>query len=97
MSIYIALMNWTDQGVKNAKDSARRFYIAKQAIEKTGAKIHAVYYTFGKYDIIGIIEDSSAENMARNAIGLASQGNLRIETLPAFTLDEAAKILESLP
>jgi uncharacterized protein with GYD domain len=97
MPHYISLINWTEQGLKNVKDSTKRFAMAKQAIEKTGVKIQDVYYTMGRYDMIGIIQAPDDESMAKSTLLLASQGNSHFETLKAFTFEEAAKILQSLP
>jgi uncharacterized protein with GYD domain len=97
MPMYISLINWTEQGLKNAKDSPKRFEVAKQAIEKAGVKFHSVYYTFGRYDMIGVLEAPSDEIMARVTLSLASQGNLHLETLKAFSVEEMAKMLEGLP
>jgi uncharacterized protein with GYD domain len=97
MSIYISLINWTEQGLKNVKESTKRFAQAKQAIEKTGAKFLGVYYTMGRYDMVGIVEAPNDETIARISLSLVSQGNLHIETLKAFSVEEASKVLESIP
>jgi uncharacterized protein with GYD domain len=97
MQMYISLINWTEQGLKNVKDSPKRFAVAKQAIEKAGVKFHSVYYTLGRYDMIGVIEAPNDEIMARVILSLASQGNLHLETLKAFSIEEMAKVLEGLP
>jgi uncharacterized protein with GYD domain len=83
--------------MKNVKDSQKRFAVAKQTIEKAGVKFHGVYYTLGRYDMIGVIEAPNDEIMARVTLSLASQGNLHLETLKAFSVEEMAKILEGLP
>ncbi len=97
MPYFVSLINWTDQGARNVKDSGKRLAAARTVIERSGARIHAVYYTFGRYDMVGIIEATNDESMARIALSLASQGNLRMETLKAFSESEAGKIFESLP
>jgi uncharacterized protein with GYD domain len=97
MPMYISLINWTEQGRRNVKESAKRFALAKQAIEKTGTKLHNVFYTMGRYDMIGVVEAPNDETIAKITLMLESQGNLHFETLKAFTVEEATKILEGLP
>ena len=56
MPTYIALLNWTDQGVKNVKDSVKRTEQARAAIEKAGGKLTSSYWTQGQYDLVAITE-----------------------------------------
>jgi len=98
MPYYIILGKWTEQGVKNAKDSPKRAAAAKALIEKAGGKWHGIYYTFGEYDFVVIAEQgsSSDENVMRDLLTIAGQGSVRTKTLKAFSLSEAEKIFEKL-
>src|SRR5919109_2632482 len=96
MSHYIILFNFTDQGIRNVKDTIKRAEAFKSAIEKAGGKFVSEYYTLGKYDIVTTVEAPNDEAIMSIMLATGSLGNVRSETLKAFTMDEAAKIIEGL-
>jgi uncharacterized protein with GYD domain len=59
--------------------------------------LKAFYLTTGQYDFVSIVEAPNDEAMARFALALSAQGNIRTETMRAFTEDEYWKIISSLP
>jgi uncharacterized protein with GYD domain len=63
-------------------------------VEKAGGKFVSVYYTLGKHDIVAIVETPNDETMMSIILATGSLGNVRSETLKAFAMDEAAKIIE---
>ena len=94
MAHYIILFNFTDQGIRNVKDTINRAEAFKSAIEKAGGKFISEYYTLGKYDIVTIVEAPNDETILPVILATGSLGNVRSETLKAFSMDEAAKIIE---
>jgi uncharacterized protein with GYD domain len=94
MPHYIILFNFTEQGVRNVKDTINRAKAFKSAIEKAGGKFISEYYTLGKYDIVTIVEAPNDETILPVILATGSLGNVRSETLKAFSMDEAAKIIE---
>jgi uncharacterized protein with GYD domain len=56
MPYYIYLINWTDKGIRNVKDAPKRVSAARAVVEKAGGKWHGIYYTFGQYDLVSIVE-----------------------------------------
>jgi uncharacterized protein with GYD domain len=96
MPNYITLMNWTEQGIKNVKDTIRRAKSFEDAIQKAGGKSLGIYYTMGRYDLVAIIEASNDDAIASILYSLGRLGNVRTETLNAFSLDQAANIIEKL-
>ena len=92
MSHYIILINWTDQGVRNAKDSPKRAAAARRIAEQAGGKLQ-VYYTMGQYDIVALAEAPNDETIMRINLSLAKLGNIRTTTLKAWTEKEAGKII----
>jgi uncharacterized protein with GYD domain len=96
MSRYIVLLNWTDQGIKNVKDTVKRAKSFENAIEKAGGKSLGLYYTLGRYDMVAMVEASNDEAVASVLYSTGSLGNVRTETLKAFSMDEAANIIEKL-
>ncbi|MFL6422650.1 MAG: GYD domain-containing protein [Nitrososphaeraceae archaeon] len=96
MASYIVLMNWTDQGIKNVKDTVKRAKSFEGAIEKAGGKSLGLYYTIGRYDFVAIVEAPNDEAIASVLYNTGSLGNVHTETLKAFSTDEAANIIEKL-
>jgi uncharacterized protein with GYD domain len=94
---YILLINFTEQGIKNIKDSPKRAEAFRTALEKTGGKLLNLYYTLGKHDIVAIVEAPNNEAIASVLFATGRQGNVRTRTLKAFPKSEAAKIIENLP
>jgi uncharacterized protein with GYD domain len=96
MPNYIVLVNWTDQGIKNVKDTIKRAKSFEGAIEKAGAKSLGIYYTMGRYDIVAVVEAPTDEAIASVLYSTGSLGNVRTETLKGFSVAETAKIIEKL-
>ena len=96
MPTYIALLNWTGQGVKNVKDSPSRLDSGREAFKKIGVNIKDTYLTMGAYDLVCIIEATDDEAFATAMLSLGAQGNVKTETLKAFTEDQYRKICASV-
>jgi uncharacterized protein with GYD domain len=94
MPNYVILLNWTDQGIKNVKDSVRRAEAFETAIEKVGGKSIGLYYTLGKHDIVAVVQAPNDEAIASVLYRTGSLGNVSTETLRAFSTSEAAKVIE---
>ncbi len=96
MAHYIILINWTDQGVRNVKESPKRLDAARAVAKKLGAEMGDVYLTMGDVDIVSHIDAPNDETVAKFILGLATLGNVRTKTLKAFSEDEYRKIIGSL-
>ena len=96
MTRYVLLANWTDQGVKNVKDSANRLDAAKALAKKMGCEMHEFYMTVGAYDPVVTAEAPNDETLAKFALTLAMGGNIRTTTLKAFPEDAYRKIIGGL-
>jgi uncharacterized protein with GYD domain len=97
MSKYTLLINWTEQGIRNVKDTIKRAKSFENAVEKAaGGKSLGFYYTIGRYDMVAIVEAPTDETMASILFSLGSLGNVRTETLKTFSMDETANIIEKL-
>ena len=97
MPHYITLFRFTQKGVENIKQGPARLDAGKKAIEALGGKLKGFYLTMGKYDAIGIVELPNDEAAAKLALSTAALGNIRSETLRAFTEEEYRKLMASLP
>ena len=96
MPTYIALLNWTGQGIKNVKDSPSRLDAGREAFKKLGVNLKESYLTMGRYDHVCIIEAADDEAFATAMLSLGAQGNVKTETLKAFTEDQYRKICASV-
>ena len=95
MGMHITLVNFTDQGVRGVKDSPDRFEAFKGLAEQMGLSVVGVYYTVGRYDMVVIIEgDDDAATSALLKVG--SLGNVRTETMRAYSVDGMRKLVENL-
>jgi len=97
METYIILGNFTQQGVEAIKDTPQRIEAARQATEAAGGKFVGWYLTMGKYDFVVVVEGTDAKTAAALLLATGMQGNVRTETLRAFTEDEFKGILNGLP
>ena len=97
MPTYVTLLSYTQQGIQNIKDSPTRLDAAKKAYESMGAKLKDAYLVMGRYDIVLVSEGPDDETMAKVALAVGSLGNVRSETLRAFTEEEFRNIVAALP
>lgn len=97
MPLCVALYKFTDQGRKAIKDSPRRVRETTAAAEKSGAKIHQILYTIGRYDLVAVVEAPSDQVGLAAGLGQIAAGNVVLETLHAYSVEEMEKILSRLP
>ncbi len=96
MPTYIALMNWTDQGIRSVKGTVQRRDQADSLAQKYGATIEQVYWTVGPYDLVSILDAPDDESATAMLLELGSAGNLRTTTLRAYGREEMSRIIERL-
>ena len=96
MATFICLLNFTDQGIRNVKDSPDRYEAFRAMAEKVGGKVKGVYYTMGHYDMVLIVEGSDEAAMTA-MLKVGSLGNVRTETLRGFSVEEMRKIIGKMP
>jgi uncharacterized protein with GYD domain len=97
MRSYVILLNWTDQGAKNSRDTLKRANSFRALIESRGGKLREHLYTLGEYDIVMVTEFPDDETAAAAVLQLAALGNVRTKTMRAFSDHETAAIIPSLP
>ncbi len=96
MATFITLVNFTDQGIRNVKESPERFNVFKTMAEKAGLTVKSVHYTLGQHDMVLVAEGSEEAYMAVG-LKLGSLGNVRTQTLRAFSVDDFKKFLGKMP
>jgi len=97
MPTFVTLINYTQKGVENMKESPKRLETAKELFKSMGAEIKAFYLAMGRYDAVVIAEGPDDETATKLAITVASTGAIRTETFRVFTENEYRKIISELP
>ncbi len=97
MPLFILALSWTDQGIRAVKDVPKRSQVARELAKKVGVEIKQVYLTSGDSDLLVIVDAPNGDNVAKFAMALASQGNVRSRTLRAWTEAEYLKLVSELP
>lgn len=92
MATFICLVNFTDQGIQNVKDSPGRYEAFSAMAGERGITVRDLYYTTGRYDAVFIMEGSE-EAVTAAMLKVGAAGNIRTETLRGFSVDEMKKIL----
>jgi len=96
MATFITLLNFTDQGIRNIKESPDRYEAFKAMAEKLGVTVKSVYYTVGQYDLV-VVVDGTDEAVTTALLKVGSLGNVRTQTLRGFSVEEMRKIVGNLP
>ena len=96
MATYIVLSSFTDQGIRNIKDTTKRADAVRDSAKKFGVKVSEIYWTLGSYDVVAIFEAPDDASITAMALALGSGGNVRTQVLRAFNRDEMKDILAKL-
>ena len=97
MATFISLVNLTEKGVREFHGTADRAAKFKAMAAEAGVKMKDVYWTMGAYDALLILEAPDNQAVAAALLGLASLGNVRTQTLPAFNSTEVKEIISKVP
>ena len=97
MPTYIVLFNWTDQGMRTAKETINRATAERQAAQALGVRVTAHYWTQGQYDGVLIVEAPDDEAMSRFSLSAGIQGSVSTVSMRAFSEEEMRRILQGLP
>lgn len=97
MATYILLVNFTDQGIRNVKDTTKRAEAFRAMTQKFGVTVKEMYWTLGQYDVIVSLDAPDAATVTAVSLSLGALGNVRTQTLAAFSADEMGRILGKMP
>jgi uncharacterized protein with GYD domain len=97
MPTYVTLAKWTEQGVRNIKDTLTRNEQVRAAVERAGGQVLGTWWTQGAYDIVGVFEFPDDETASSFALATAMVGNVRTETMRAYGREEMQRIIQKLP
>ena len=96
MATYISLIQFTDQGIRNVKDTVKRGEAAITEAEKMGMKITEEFWTMGAYDVVVLFDAPDDATMSAFTLKVGSMGNVKSQTLRAFRKQEMEGILAKL-
>jgi len=97
MPTFVAMLSWTDQGIRSVKDTPKRVQAAKDAAKKLGIEIKQIFLTTGEFDILSILEAADGDKVAKFAMMTGAQGNVRTRTVRAWPEAEMIKLISELP
>jgi uncharacterized protein with GYD domain len=92
----VVLVNWTEQGIRNVKETLQRTDSGGDLAEKHGLKLEQAYWTVGPYDMLTIFEAPNDEALSAHLLEIGSLGNVRTTTLRAYSEEEMSEILQRL-
>ena len=93
MATYVVLCNFTDQGIRNVKETTHRAEAVEAAARKAGIALKNIVWTLGNYDIVCTFEAPDDKTMTSFGLSIGQAGNVRTQTLRAFSRDEMNEIL----
>jgi len=97
MTTYILLVNWTDQGIRDVKNTLDRVKSFRKTAQAMGITVDALKWTLGSHDLVVTVDAPDDETVTRLGMALGQLGNVRTTTMRAFGEDEMARILKGLP
>ena len=96
MAKYSVLANWTDQGIRSVKDSAKRLDAGFALVRQQGCVYENFFMTIGSFDMVSVVEAPDDETLAKHLLTLGAEGNLRTITLKAFPEESYRAIIAGL-
>jgi len=96
VTTYIMLLNWTDMGIKNVRESPKRLDLARKQLADMGGAFKEFYLTMGDHDMVAICEAPDDAVAARFALQIGMGGNVRSRTLKAFPESAYREVIASL-
>ena len=97
MATYTVLANFTEQGIRNVKETTHRAEAVEAAARKAGVTVRSIQWTLGPYDLICQFEAPDDQTITAFGLAIGMQGNVRTQTLRTFSRDEMNAILARLP
>ena len=94
MPTYVSLVNWTEQGIKNFRDTTHRSEDFTNVLEKAGGRVREILWTVGEFDLVVVADYKDEETLTATLLQLGSLGNVRTKTMRGFNAREMEGIIE---
>jgi uncharacterized protein with GYD domain len=96
MATYIVLNSFTDQGVRSVKDTTKRADAVRELAKKFGITVKEIFWTLGSYDVVAIYDAPDDASVTALGLAIGAAGNVRTQTLRAFSREEMNGVLAKL-
>jgi uncharacterized protein with GYD domain len=96
MATFVVLAGFTEQGIRNVKETVTRAEAFKDLARKSGVTVKDMYWTLGRHDVVALCEAPDDETLTALMLSVSSRGYVRSETLRAFSFDEMKKVLDKM-
>lgn len=96
MVTYIMLNTLTEQGVRNIRDTTKRTDANRKMAKSFGVTVRDVFWTLGRYDVVGIYEADNDASMTAYALAVNQAGNVRTQMMRAYNKDEMKGVIAKL-
>jgi len=96
MANYISLLQFTEQGIRTVKDTVKRSAAGTADAEKMGVKVTDSFWTMGAYDVVLVLEAPDDQTVSAFAAKLGSLGNVKTQTMRAFSREEMEAVLAKI-
>jgi len=97
MATYVILSKFTDQGIRNIKNTSQRASQVAEMAKSFGCEMTSIYWTLGEYDLVATVTAPDDQSLCAFGLAIGAAGNVHTQTLRAFTKDELGAILAKLP
>jgi uncharacterized protein with GYD domain len=94
MPTYVSLVNWTDQGMKNFRDTVHRAGDFRGLVQKNGGQVRQILWILGEYDVVGVVDFPDDESATATMLQLGALGNVRTTTMRAFDAEQMTAIIQ---
>jgi uncharacterized protein with GYD domain len=96
MAMYVSLLQFTEQGIRNVKDTIKRGTAATAEAEKMGVKVIDSFWTMGAYDVVLLLDAPNDETVSAFSLKIGALGNVKSQTIRAFSRKEMEGILAKI-
>jgi uncharacterized protein with GYD domain len=93
MATYVSLIRWTEQGIKDFRDTTHRADAFTKQVESAGGRVRELVWTIGQYDMVCVVDFPDEETAVAALLQVGSLGNVRSETLRAFSSEQMDDII----
>lgn len=97
MATFISLVGWTDQGIRNVKQTTARAEAFKEMAQRLGVTVKDIYWTVGLYDLVLVMEAADEETLSTLLLSAGALGNVRTQTLRGYSAEEMNRIIAKMP
>lgn len=93
MATFISTVKFTEQGIKNIKETCNRAHTVEIAAERMGIKVAGIYWTLGAFDGVIIMDAPDEETATALMLHIGSFGNVQTSTARAYNAAEMEPIV----